>query len=47
MPGSCQYYTDEGFLYHKQELEEGLPDRAEPELFFMQTDMKLIYFSML
>jgi ferredoxin len=32
-PVHAKYYTDEGFLYHKQELEEGLPDRAEPELF--------------
>ena len=32
-PVGAKYYEDEGFLYHKRELEEGLPDRAEPELF--------------
>lgn len=33
-PAGAKYYTDEGFLYHQHELEEGLKRRAEPELFF-------------
>ena len=33
-PAQAKYYENEGFLYHKQELEEGLPGRAEPDLFF-------------
>lgn len=32
-PVHAKYYDDEGFLYHKVELEEGLTRRAEPELF--------------
>ena len=32
-PVQAKYYEDEGFLYHKRELEEGLKRRAEPELF--------------
>jgi ferredoxin/menaquinone-dependent protoporphyrinogen IX oxidase len=32
-PAGAKYYEDEGFLYHKRELEEGLMRRAEPELF--------------
>ena len=28
-----KYYVDEGYLYHKRELEEGLTRRAEPEWF--------------
>ncbi|MDR1160650.1 MAG: EFR1 family ferrodoxin [Syntrophomonadaceae bacterium] len=32
-PINARYYEDPGYLYHKQELEEGLVRRAEPELF--------------
>lgn len=32
-PLEAKYYEDAGFLYHKQELEEGLTRRAEPECF--------------
>ena len=32
-PVGAKYYEDEGFLYHKRELEEGLLRRAEPERF--------------
>lgn len=32
-PRGAKYYEDEGYLYHKQELEEGYTRRAEPELF--------------
>jgi ferredoxin len=32
-PLGAKYYDDAGYLYHKQELEEGLIERAEPELF--------------
>lgn len=32
-PVQAKYYDDEGFLYHKHELEAGLTRRAEPELF--------------
>lgn len=32
-PVQAKYYEDEGFLYHKHELEEGLTRRAEPEMF--------------
>lgn len=32
-PVHAKYYEDEGFLYHRRELEEGLTRRAEPELF--------------
>jgi ferredoxin/flavodoxin len=32
-PAQAKYYNDEGFLYHKQELEEGLKRRAEPQVF--------------
>jgi ferredoxin/flavodoxin len=33
-PVQAKYYEDEGFLYHKRELEEGLTRRAEPETFY-------------
>ncbi|MDD2189617.1 MAG: EFR1 family ferrodoxin [Eubacteriales bacterium] len=32
-PLHAKYYEDAGFLYHKNELEEGLTRRAEPEWF--------------
>ena len=32
-PQGAKYYTDEGYLYHQHELEEGLTRRAEPEWF--------------
>ncbi|MDR0817062.1 MAG: EFR1 family ferrodoxin [Clostridiales Family XIII bacterium] len=32
-PEKARYYDDEGFLYHKTELEEVYVRRAEPELF--------------
>ena len=32
-PVQAKYYEDEGYLYHKRELEEGLTRRAEPEWF--------------
>lgn len=32
-PKGAKYYEDEGYLYHKQELEEMYTRRAEPELF--------------
>ena len=32
-PKQAKYYEDEGYLYHKTELEEGYTRRAEPELF--------------
>lgn len=32
-PAGAKYFEDEGYLYHKRELEEGLTRRAEPELF--------------
>jgi ferredoxin/flavodoxin len=33
-PVQAKYYEDEGFLYHKRELEAGLTRRAEPEFFY-------------
>lgn len=33
-PVGAKYYEDEGFLYHKRELEAGLTRRAEPEIFY-------------
>ncbi len=33
-PKGAKYYEDEGYLYHKKELEEIYTRRAEPELFF-------------
>lgn len=33
-PLHAKYYEDEPFLYHKRELEEGLPGRAVTETFF-------------
>lgn len=30
----AKYYEDEGYLYHKTELEEQYTERAEPEIFF-------------
>ena len=32
-PHRARYYDDEGYLYHKQELEEGFGRRAEPVFF--------------
>ncbi len=32
-PNEAFYYDDEGYLYHKEELELGFADRKEPELF--------------
>lgn len=32
-PVGAKYYTDEGYLYHKTELEEMYARRAEPEVF--------------
>ena len=32
-PKGAKYYTDEKYLYHQHELEEGFARRAEPELF--------------
>ena len=32
-PVGAKYYTDEGYLYHKTELEEMYERRAEPEVF--------------
>lgn len=32
-PKQAKYYEDEGYLYHKTELEEGWTRRAEPETF--------------
>lgn len=32
-PVGVKYYDDEGYLYHKEELELGYERRAEPELF--------------
>lgn len=32
-PQGAKYYTDEGYLYHQHELEEGYSRRAQPELF--------------
>mgnify|MGYP000850247605 FL=1 len=32
-PQHAKYYDDAGYLYHRNELEEGLKRRAEPELF--------------
>lgn len=32
-PKQAKYYEDEGYLYHKTELEEGYTRRAEPEVF--------------
>lgn len=32
-PRHAKYYDDEGYLYHRHELEEGLKRRAQPELF--------------
>jgi len=32
-PMQAKYYEDEGYLYHRQELEDGLTRRAEPEWF--------------
>ncbi|MCQ4638253.1 EFR1 family ferrodoxin [Anaerovorax odorimutans] len=32
-PQGAKYYEDEGYLYHKHELEEGYTRRAEPEVF--------------
>ena len=33
-PKQARYYEDEGYLYHKTELEEQYTTRAEPEIFF-------------
>ena len=33
-PQNAKYYTDEKYLYHQHELEEGFARRAEPELFY-------------
>lgn len=33
-PKHAKYYDDEGYLYHKTELELGYKRRAEPELFY-------------
>lgn len=33
-PRQARYYEDEGYLYHKTELEEQYTERAEPEIFF-------------
>ena len=33
-PKHAKYYEDEGYLYHKTELEEQYTTRAEPEIFF-------------
>lgn len=33
-PVQAKYYDDEGYLYHKTELELGYERRAEPEFFF-------------
>lgn len=33
-PVGAKYYDDEGYLYHKTELELGYERRAEPEFFF-------------
>ncbi len=33
-PEHAKYYEDEGYLYHKRELELGLTRRAEPEVFY-------------
>ena len=32
-PAGAKYYDDEGYLYHRRELEEGFKRRAEPALF--------------
>lgn len=32
-PQHAKYYTDEGYLYHQHELEEGFARRAEPSFF--------------
>lgn len=32
-PTGAKYYEDAGYLYHQHELEEGLKERREPELF--------------
>ena len=32
-PSNAKYYDDANYLYHQHELEEGLTQRAEPELF--------------
>ena len=32
-PKGAKYYTDEKYLYHQHELEEGFARRAEPEVF--------------
>jgi ferredoxin len=32
-PQQARYYDDQGYLYHKRELEEEFTRRAEPELF--------------
>lgn len=32
-PNQARYYDDEGYLYHKRELEEMYERRAEPEIF--------------
>lgn len=32
-PAGAKYYDDAGYLYHRQELEEGYARRAAPELF--------------
>ena len=33
-PEGALYFDDPGYLYHKEELELGYPDRKEPKLFF-------------
>ena len=33
-PVQAKYYADEGYLYHKQELEEEYTRRAEPEFLY-------------
>lgn len=34
-PHHARYYDDEGYLYHKKELEEMYERRAEPEIFLL------------
>jgi len=34
-PENAKYYDDAKYLYHKHELEEGLIERAEPEIFLV------------
>lgn len=37
-PKHAKYYEDEGYLYHKTELEEQYIEREEPEIFFKRQD---------